>query len=97
MGLAGGFVIVIFFSVWSRAFGRAQALARSRALLNPDGRRISHRSVAAGRMRDAYGSYTAMFYLLALLVVILGLSAWFVTFHLVHKHKPACRDEEILD
>ena len=30
MGLAGGFVIVIFFSFWSRAFGRAHLGRRSR-------------------------------------------------------------------
>jgi hypothetical protein len=40
MGLAGGFVIVIFFSFWSRAFGRAhlgkiQGVAQAPTVLAP--------------------------------------------------------------
>ena len=79
MGLAGGFVIVIFFSFWSRSFGRlhlgkiqgvAQALTVVASAVGP-------LLMAEGVART--GSYAAGFYLLAVIVVALGLSAWFVT------------------
>ena len=78
MGLAGGFVIVIFFSFWSRSFGRqhlgkiqgaAQALTVVASAVGP-------LLMAEGVART--GSYAAGFYLLAVIVVALGLSAWFV-------------------
>jgi MFS family permease len=79
MGLAGGFVIVIFFSFWSRAFGRAhlgkiQGAAQSLTVI----------ASAVGPLLLAEcvtrtGSYAAMFYLLTMTVSVLGLSAWFVT------------------
>lgn len=79
MGLAGGFVIVIFFSFWSRAFGRAhlgkiQGAAQSLTVL----------ASAVGPLLLAEcvawtGSYTAMFYVLSLVVAALGVSAWFVS------------------
>jgi predicted MFS family arabinose efflux permease len=79
MGLAGGFVIVIFFSFWSRAYGRAhlgkiQGAAQSLTVV----------ASAVGPLLLAEcvtrtGSYAAMFYLLTLIVVVFGLSAWFVT------------------
>jgi MFS family permease len=79
MGLAGGFVIVIFFSFWSRAFGRAhlgkiqgvaQALTVVASAVGP---------LLLAECVSRTGSYAAMFYLLTLIVVVLGLSAWFVT------------------
>jgi MFS family permease len=79
MGLAGGFVIVIFFSFWSRAFGRAhlgkiqgvaQALTVVASAIGP---------LLLAECVNRTGSYAAMFYLLTLIVVVLGLSAWFVT------------------
>lgn len=78
MGLAGGFVIVIFFSFWSRAYGRAhlgkiqgaaQALTVVASAVGP---------LLLAECVTRTGSYAAMFYLLTLIVVILGLSAWFV-------------------
>ena len=79
MGLAGGFVIVIFFSFWSRAFGRAhlgkiQGVAQALTVL----------ASAVGPLLLAEcvtrtGSYTVMFYILAAIVAVLGLCAWFVT------------------
>lgn len=79
MGLAGGFVIVLFFSFWSLAFGRAhlgkiQGAAQSLTVL----------ASAVGPLLLAQcvewtGSYTAMFYILSLVVAGLGISAWFVS------------------
>src|ERR1044072_3872736 len=78
LGPAGGFVIVIFFSVWGRAFGRAhlgkiqgaaQALTVVASAIGP---------LLLAECVTRTGSYAAMFYLLALVVVVLGLLAWFV-------------------
>jgi MFS family permease len=78
MGLAGGFVIVIFFSFWSRAFGRAhlgkiQGAAQSLTVF----------ASAVGPLLLAEcvkrtGSYAVMFYALSLIVAALGVSAWLV-------------------
>lgn len=78
MGLAGGFVIVIFFSFWSRAFGRAhlgkiQGAAQSLTVV----------ASAVGPLLLAAcvkltGSYATMFYTLSLIVAVLGISAWLV-------------------
>ncbi|HEY9282834.1 MAG TPA: MFS transporter, partial [Pyrinomonadaceae bacterium] len=75
MGLAGGFVIVIFFSFWSRAYGRAhlgeiQGAAQALTVV----------ASAAGPLLLAEcvtrtGSYAAMFYALAAVVAGLGVSA----------------------
>jgi MFS family permease len=78
MGLAGGFVIVIFFSFWSAAYGRkhlgkiqgaAQALTVIASALGP---------LILAETLSRTGSYTAMFYLLTLVVTVLALFAWFV-------------------
>lgn len=79
MGLAGGFVIVIFFTFWSHAFGRAhlgkiQGAAQTLTVLaSAIGPLLLAECVART------GSYAMMFYLLALVVGILGISAWFVS------------------
>jgi MFS family permease len=75
MGLAGGFVIVIFFSFWSRSFGRThlgkiQGAAQTLTVL----------ASAVGPLLMAWGvewtgSYAAGFYLLAVVVLLLGISA----------------------
>ena len=75
MGLAGGFVIVIFFSFWSRSFGRThlgkiQGAAQTLTVL----------ASAVGPLFMAWGvewtgSYAAGFYLLSVIVVFLGISA----------------------
>ena len=78
MGLAGGFVIVIFFSFWSAAYGRkhlgkiqgsAQALTVVASALGP---------LALAETVSRTGSYAAIFYLLTIVVLILALLAWFV-------------------
>ncbi|HXQ71075.1 MAG TPA: MFS transporter, partial [Pyrinomonadaceae bacterium] len=78
MGLAGGFVIVIFFSFWSAAYGRkhlgkiqgaAQALTVVASALGP---------LVLAETVSRTGSYAAIFYLLTLVVMVLALLAWFV-------------------
>ena len=78
MGAAGGVVIVIFFSFWSSAFGRAhlgqiQGAAQTLTVL----------ASAVGPLLLAEcvtrtGSYASVFYVLAAIVGVLALSAWFV-------------------
>lgn len=78
MGLAGGFVIVIFFAYWSHAYGRAhlgkiqgtaQALTVTASAVGP---------LVLAECVTRTGSYAAMFYVLAFIVMLLALSAWFV-------------------
>jgi len=78
MGLAGGFVIVIFFSYWSAAYGRkhlgkiqgvAQALTVIASALGP---------LLLAETVSRTGSYASIFYLLTLVVTALALLAWFV-------------------
>ncbi|MGH9905130.1 MAG: MFS transporter [Pyrinomonadaceae bacterium] len=78
MGLAGGFVIVIFFAFWSAAYGRAhlgkiqgaaQALTVIASAVGP---------LLLAECVTRTGSYAAMFYLLTLVVLLLAISAWFV-------------------
>src|ERR1044071_4503752 len=80
MGLAGGFVIVIFFSFWSAAYGRkhlgkiqgvAQALTVVASALGP---------LILAETLTRTGSYASIFYLLTLVVLVLSLLAWFVKF-----------------
>ena len=98
MGLAGGFVIVIFFSFWSRAYGRAhlgriqgaaQALTVVASAVGP---------LLLAECVARTGSYAAMFYLLALLVSALGLGAWFVALPTERANpteQTAAEDEEV--
>jgi cyanate permease len=77
MGLAGGFVIVIFFSFWSRAFGRAhlgkiQGAAQTLTVLASA---IGPLLLAECVTRT--GSYAVIFYLLAVIVGVLGVASWF--------------------
>ena len=78
MGLAGGFVIVIFFSFWSAAYGRkhlgkiqgaAQALTVVASALGP---------LLLAETVSRTGSYATIFYLLTFVVIVLALLAWFV-------------------
>lgn len=86
MGVAGGFVIVIFFSFWAKIYGRAQ-LGR----IQGTAQMITVLASALGPLVLALchawtGSYAAVFYLLALVVFGLALAAWFVP--LPQKPKP---------
>lgn len=78
MGIAGGFVIVIFFSFWSAAYGRkhlgkiqgaAQAMTVIASALGP---------LLLAETVSRTGSYATIFYLLTLVVIVLALLAWFV-------------------
>ena len=78
MGLAGGFVIVIFFSFWSAAYGRkhlgkiqgaAQAMTVIASALGP---------LILAETVSRTGSYATIFYLLTVAVIVLALLAWFV-------------------
>src|SRR5262245_24064738 len=78
MGLAGGFVIVIFFSFWSAAYGRkhlgkiqgaAQTLTVIASALGP---------LILAETVSRTGSYASIFYLLTVVVLVLALLAWFV-------------------
>jgi hypothetical protein len=78
MGLAGGFLIVIFFSFWGRTYGRAhlgriQGAAQILTVLaSATGPLVLARGVAWT------GSYASAFHSLAALVVALGVAAWLV-------------------
>jgi MFS family permease len=96
MGAAGGGVIVLFFSFWSRAFGRAhlgkiQGAAQTLTVLASA---IGPLLLAACVTRT--GSYASVFYLLALVVGGLGVSAWLVRLP-VSTHKPGQADLAIND
>ena len=78
MGLAGGFVIVIFFSFWSAAYGRkhlgkiqgaAQALTVIASALGP---------LILAETVGRTGSYASIFYSLTGVVIVLALLAWIV-------------------
>ena len=78
MGLAGGFVIVIFFSYWSLAYGRAhlgkiqgaaQALTVLASAVGP---------LLLAECVTRTGSYSTIFYLLTIIVLVLALAAWIV-------------------
>jgi MFS family permease len=87
MGVAGGFVMVIFFSFWSRAFGRthlgkiqgaAQTLTVLASAVGP---------LLLAECVTRTGSYTSIFYLLALVVCVLGIAAWFVRLPFLYGQK----------
>jgi MFS family permease len=78
MGVAGGFVIVIFFSFWARTYGRAQ-LGR----IQGTAQMLTVLASALGPLLLAKchawtGSYVTVFYVLAAVVVLLGIAAWLV-------------------
>jgi len=78
MGVAGGFVIVIFFSFWAGTYGRSQ-LGR----IQGTAQMLTVLASALGPLLLAKchawtGSYATVFYLVAATVSLLGLAAWFV-------------------
>jgi MFS family permease len=79
MGIAGGVVTVVFFSVWGQVFGRshlgriqgwAQMMTVFASAVGP---------LLLAETLKSTGSYDLIFNLLAVLTVALGLAAWFVT------------------
>jgi MFS family permease len=78
MGLAGGFVIVIFFTFWAEAFGRAH-LGR----IVGTAQMMTVLASAVGPLLLAEcqamtGSYATVFYVVASVVTLLAVVAWFV-------------------
>jgi nitrate/nitrite transporter NarK len=78
MGVSGGIVTVVFFSVWGQVFGRAhlgriQGAAQTMTVLASA---IGPLLLAESLERT--GSYDVMFYGLAAIVVALGFACWFV-------------------
>jgi MFS family permease len=78
MGIAGGIVTVVFFSVWGQVYGRlhlgkiqggAQMLTVLASAVGP--------LLLAGTLQRT-GSYDLMFYALATVVLILGVACWVV-------------------
>lgn len=78
MGLAGGFVIVIFFSFWAKAFGRAQLgrIQGTAQMITVVASALG--PLALAKCRAWTSSYIPIFYLLAGVVAAVGLAAWFV-------------------
>jgi MFS family permease len=79
MGIAGGVVTVVFFSVWGQVFGRrhlgriqgcAQMMTVFASALGP--------LLLAMTLRST-GSYDSIFYVLAAAVVLLGIGCWYVS------------------
>jgi MFS family permease len=78
MGVAGGVVTVVFFSVWGQAFGRAYLgrIQGSAQMMTVIASAIGPLLLAETLRRT--GSYNSLFYGLAGIVAILGIGCWFV-------------------
>jgi sugar phosphate permease len=78
MGLAGGFVIVIFFSFWAETFGRAHL---GRIVGTAQMMTVLASAIGPWLLAQCHaltGSYGAVFYVLAGVVSLLAVSAWCV-------------------
>jgi len=75
MGLAGGFVLVIFFSFWGRIYGRAHLgrIQGAAQILTVLASAVGPLVLAA--CVEATGSYATAFYVLAVVVGLLGLAS----------------------
>ena len=76
IGLTGGFITVLFFALWSHAFGRAH-LGR----IQGAAQLLTVLASAIGpllfvKCSAASGSYTPLLLGLALVVLVLGIAAW---------------------
>jgi MFS family permease len=76
MGLAGGFVIVLFFTVWAKVFGRSHLgrIQGTAQMLTVLGSAVGPLLLA--RCHAWTGSYAAVFYVLAGTVALIGVAAW---------------------
>ena len=76
-GVASGFVMVLFFSVWAYAFGSAHLgkIQGGAQLLTVVASAVGPLLLAEVYQRT--GTYTTVFYLLAGLVGVLGIACWF--------------------
>jgi MFS family permease len=78
MGIAGGIVTVVFFSVWGQVYGRrhlgkvqgcAQMMTVFASAIGP---------LLLARTLERTGSYDSIFYVLAVVVTGLGIASWLV-------------------
>jgi len=78
MGLAGGFVMVVFFSFWGRAYGRAHLgrIQGAAQILTVLASAVGPLVLAECVART--GSYAVAFYAMAAVVAILGIAATIV-------------------
>jgi len=78
MGLAGGFVIVIFFSFWAEAFGRAHLgrIVGTAQMMTVLASAVGPLLLA--KCQAVTGSYAAVFYSVAGAVALLAVAAWLV-------------------
>ena len=88
MGVAAGFITVIFFAVWGRAYGRAQ-LGR----IQGAAQMLTVFASAIGPLLFAecdarIGSYAPLLYLLAPVVLMTGIAAWKTTLPLPDNTQP---------
>jgi MFS family permease len=86
MSVAGGMVTVLFFAVWSHAFGPAHL-----GKIQGAAQLLTVLSSAAGPLlvagsKQHYGSYLPLFYALAAVSAVLGVIAWFTA---VRPREPA--------
>ncbi len=92
MGIAGGVVTVVFFSVWGQVFGRAH-LGRIQGVAQM----MTVFASAVGPLvlaetLKSTGSYSSIFNLLAAITVALGLGAWFVSMPVRLSRAEACSE-----
>ena len=78
MGVAGGVVTVVFFSVWAQVFGRThlgriQGIAQMMTVLAS-----AIGPVLLARTLEGTGSYRGMFFILAAVVLCFGVASWMV-------------------
>jgi MFS family permease len=78
MGISGGIIVVVFFAVWSQAFGHAH-LGRIQAAAQF----VTVIASAVGPLLFAqchavYGSYAPILFVLAPIVLVFALAAWWV-------------------
>jgi MFS family permease len=78
LGLAGGFVIVIFFRFWAEAFGRAHlgGIVGTAQMMTVLASAVGPLLLA--KCHAVTGSYATIFYVLAGVVAFLALAAWVV-------------------
>jgi len=78
MGLSGASVTVIFFTIWGRAYGRAYLgrIQGAAQMLTVFASALGPKILAESQAQT--GSYTPMFYTLAVVVSVLAVCAWFV-------------------
>jgi MFS family permease len=78
MGVSGGIVTVVFFSVWGQVFGRShlgriQGCAQTMTVLAS-----AVGPLLLAKTLESTGSYDVMFYGLAVAVTVLGICSWWI-------------------